>query len=226
MDACYPILTADRPREGEGSPEETLRAEVSAREALLAELYHRVTNHLQLMSSIIGLESRACGGEAQALVASIQQRLSALGMTYSALGGRGGDTVPADEFLMGLCRPLRGGNVHIEVIADSRILLPARTAPALGIIVNEAVCNALKHAFPEARLGIVTVAMRREGDDLCLQVRDNGVGLRPGSRSEPGRGSRFMEQLTRQLQGSVTTEATPEGGTEMHVVFPDLWSAR
>ena len=136
------------------------------------------------------------------------------------------DTVEMRGFLDGLCSDLRatlaeGRPVAVRACADPISLSAAQAVP-VGLIVNEAVTNALKHAFPSERPGSVAVRLRRQGErGLRLEIADDGVGL-PGVDAGDAAGSggtRLIRALARQLNGHPAWQARP--GTAVVVTFPE-----
>lgn len=113
--------------------EEHLREAVAVRDTLLAELHHRVRNHLQIVGSIIRAEGREAGEEGRALGDRLEQRLNALTASYSALEGADSDAISADQFLHQVCDPLASRTVTVEVEADPSIEVSTRASPILGI---------------------------------------------------------------------------------------------
>lgn len=201
--------------------EAALRESIATGEALLDELHHRIANHLQLVSAVVQLETRGTGDEAQALGDRLQQRIAALAGAYASIRGVA-EGVRARQFLDDLCRPLQVPAVRIEVAAEDGLEIGARAAPTLGIIVNEAICNALKHGYPDGRTGIVRVTLRRDAAGLTLEVRDDGVGL--GRAPGPGdhRGSKLMARLAQALGGEIHVAPAEGGGARLTASFPGL----
>jgi two-component sensor histidine kinase len=114
------------------------------------------------------------------------------------------------------------GRVQIEVEADDEVVWAPDFMVPLGLIVGEALTNALKHAFPDDRPGRVVVSLAaREGGRMLLRVEDDGIGL-PMTRREGSLGLRLIEMLAKQIKGVVTVEAGPRGkGTVVQVTFLD-----
>jgi two-component sensor histidine kinase len=106
-------------------------------------------------------------------------------------------------------------NFHV-----AELQLPIDAAIPCGLIVNELISNALKHAFPEGRPGKIDIDFSRSQGDVLLSVRDDGVGLPVGFSFENSEtlGVQLVSMLAGQLQGNVTIER--EGGTEFQVRFP------
>lgn len=172
-------------------------------DTLMRELHHRVRNHLHIVASIIRNESRGCSGDAQALVARLSQRLDALSDSYGALEAKKVGGVAAARLLHQVCLPLNTDRIAIAIAieADDDIEVSPAGVPILGIIVNEAVCNAIKHAFPGDRSGSVTVSLKRRHEGFRLEVSDDGQGL-SGKRARAG-GTALIEHLAQVLGGSV-----------------------
>jgi two-component sensor histidine kinase len=130
-----------------------------------------------------------------------------------------GGRVEMAAYLGNLCGHLGDGLRDVRPIAVrvdvAEVYLPAEQAAPLGLIVNELVTNALKHAFPEERAGTIDVTLKTEGG-LTLCVRDNGVGC-PIDRRE-GLGSRLTRLLAQQLGAQIVSEPG-NVGCEVRVVF-------
>ena len=88
---------------------------------------------------------------------------------------------------------------------------------SLGLVVNELVTNAVKHAFPEGRDGVILVRFTRTGTGWRLEVADNGVGMDVTQR-KAGLGTGLVEQFVRQAEGTLTLES--RGGTQAYLDLP------
>jgi PAS domain S-box-containing protein len=208
--------------------EEQLRASLQEKVVLLKEVHHRVKNNLQLVSSLLALQAGALKDRAvkEALTQS-QNRVRAMALVHENLY-RSGDlsSVRIAPHIESLCWHLwRSYGVDPD-----RIGLTARVADLTldldralrcGLIVNELVSNALKHAFPAGRRGRVTVKLDHAPDGwYALVVADDGVGLPPGV--DPDRtdtlGLQLVGDLTAQLNG--TLALARDGGTTFTVRVP------
>jgi two-component sensor histidine kinase len=100
-------------------------------------------------------------------------------------------------------------------------LLGVDKAIPAGLILNELISNALKHAFPGGRRGSILVEGRRSNGNIVLDVCDSGIGLPDGFRVESSKslGLRIVQILTRQLKGTV--EVHRDGGTRFRICFPE-----
>ena len=226
-------------------------AEARQRELLLAELSHRVMNDMQKLASVLHAEARqAAEPETAGALRAAARRVRVLGRVHERLSAqrRGGpataDATVADSrfFIEGLVADLRAGvegvrPVSLTVAAEAH-LLPLAAMADVGLVVNELVTNALKHAFPGEREGVVRVTFRCEGGICELAVADNGVGLaaaagrettarlqRAASTDKRGQGDRLLRALAAQLGGRLEVVAGEVGGTLCRLRFPKPASA-
>jgi two-component sensor histidine kinase len=190
-------------------------------ELMLKELNHRVRNDLFRVQSFLQLEQRRDGTPSlQTAIA----RIAVLGQLYSHLTPKEGHVAVAmATFLEGVVNGLRdaqqgGRPIGLRLRAEP-MQLPLVTATPLGLITNELVTNAFKYAFPGERPGRIDVELRRTAGVVELAVADDGVGHDPaGPATGGGLGHLLVEQLARQLGGSVATEG--KGGTRVVVRIP------
>jgi two-component sensor histidine kinase len=211
---------------------EAERLEAGRRAALLREVHHRVKNNLQVVSSMLSLQGDAMG-DAAALgaLAESQNRIASIALIHEKLY-RSGELGRIDfgDYVGELCTNLfrahgpAADRVRLELAVE-----PARfgldTAVPCGLIVNELVSNALKHAFPDGRRGRVLLRLRA-GEDACyhLDVEDDGVGLPPGL--DPGAtgtlGLQLVQLLTGQIDGRLEALRPDRGGARFHIAFREV----
>jgi two-component sensor histidine kinase len=190
---------------------------------LLSDLNHRVKNHLQSIIGMISLSSRQAETfeDAQAALQATSGRLQVLGRVYDRLElHHSSAIVNSRSFLMALCSDLKATMIELrpislQVDADS-VDLDSSRAVSVGLIINELVTNALKHAFPNGREGDITVALKAEEEQLRLAVSDNGVGI--GGPREGSTGQRLVRALARQLGGQAMWRSAE--GTLAEIRFP------
>ncbi|ETX30617.1 histidine kinase dimerization/phosphoacceptor domain -containing protein [Roseivivax isoporae] len=190
-------------------------------EVLRSEIDHRVKNSLQTVSSFIRLHSvRARQDETRDALAAIQRRVTAITQLHSELYRTSEfDMIRLDTYLDRVTDLLRGsfeGNVRLETrLAPARV--DSRKAATLAMIVSEFTANAIKHAFPDNRDGVVTISLTRDADNaIRLECRDNGIGNRATRLPRPETeissiGMRLMESAAEQIGGQMSVEATAEG---------------
>jgi PAS domain S-box-containing protein len=161
------------------------------REVLLQEIHHRVKNNLQVISSLINMQLRQMrqtrAPNNQEALEECQARVQAIALIHEMLyQSKDYLRVPFSEYV----RRLAGGvfnaagvgqnAISLELDVENVALHVDKAIPC-GLILNELISNSLKHAFPHNRQGAIHVALRRVGDGrLCLEVKDNGVGIPAG----------------------------------------------
>ncbi len=186
-------------------------------ELLLKEIHHRVKNNLEMVKSLISLQSAQLedGKTRDAMIAS-QNRVQSMGIIHQKLyqGDNLGSIEMRDYFVNlgeGILDSFNAEEkVKIECVMDD-LELDIDTAVPLGLIVNELLTNAIKYAFPQETDGVVQVSLKKEQDTLVLDVSDNGIGKRIGEPAEgTGFGSQLIQLLTAQLQG-VMSEVVDQG---------------
>jgi two-component sensor histidine kinase len=189
---------------------------------LFQELNHRVKNNLQLVNSLLRLRGRGKSQELRAILDDLGQRVGAIGLVHEEFAGASGaETINLDRLLgrisrnPGMVPPERAIVVHCRV---QPIVLPVERAIPVALIVVEAVTNAVKHAFPDGRPGIIEVGLRADAAEMALSVNDNGVGFTVDPAAGESAGLSLIEALAQQLGGAMHIEAV--GGTRLTVTFP------
>jgi PAS domain S-box-containing protein len=210
--------------------EEHVRASLREKEVLLREIHHRVKNNLQIISSLLYLQSTYVRDDTTLdILAESQSRVKAIALIHEKLyQSEQLDKIDFAAYLHDLIaelfRTYRVRDDTVTVHEDIEgVRLGIETALPCGLIVNELVSNALKHAFPGCWTGEVWIALHSaEGGHFDLSVRDNGVGLAEGFdwRRSPSLGLQLVSDLTKQLGGKL--EVRPDGGTNIHLRFAEL----
>jgi len=208
--------------------ENRLKGALREKEFLLKEIHHRVKNNLQVISSLLRLQSRSTAdGPARELFLASQGRIRTMALVHESLY-QARDLARIDfaayirkltEQLIGLFKanPKR---IRLRLRLE-HIPLDINQAIPCGLIINELVSNALKHAFPGARAGEVAVALAAGSrETVRLTIRDNGVGLPAGLdiRKTSSLGLQIVVGLVEQLGGTIRMEGS--AGTEAVIVFP------
>jgi two-component sensor histidine kinase len=207
--------------------EQALRTALTERDMLLKEVNHRVKNSLQLVLSLLSLQSQEfTNAEARAVFNQAITRISAIASVHERLYQENDPvTVDMQTYVTGLCAELeragsgdlRAATVQAQVDA---IRMPTENGISVALIVNELVMNALKHGRPAQGPSIIQVRLtREEPDQLHLTVQDNGTGPSSAQKSSSGLGARLIQMLVRQLKGRLEIENSPEGYSA-HVYFP------
>ena len=205
--------------------------EAQRKEILLKEIHHRVKNNLQVISSLLDLQARAARDEeTRRLLSESQGRVRSMALIHERLYGSGSDAVNFAEYARDLVNHLRhswaGDSDRVTVAVDAEDTpLDMDLSVPCGLVINELLTNALKHAFPEGRAGSVAVSLRRRPDgSFELRVADDGVGLPPGVDPDNPRtlGLRIVNILCAQIRGVLEVERGTEEspGTAFSLVFP------
>jgi two-component sensor histidine kinase len=123
-----------------------------------------------------------------------------------------------DELLESM---LQGSTVHLSTEMEDVVVPVARAIP-IGLIANELLINALKHAFPKVEAPTLAVRLRRKGDLAALHVEDNGVGMSADAAApvRGGYGTKLIRSLTRQADATLETRSDPGAGTRVILSFP------
>ena len=208
--------------------EQTIRDSLKRKETLLREVHHRVKNNLQVISSLLELQSSYFDEErVLEMFAESQSRIRAMALIHEQLH-RAPDLEEIDirDYIETLAhqlfesRGIRADEIALRFRLEEH-LLDSDQAVALGLIVNELVANALKHGFSDGSAGEVCVSFRSaDGATLNLSVADNGKGLAKDFKLKETEslGLNLVAALVKQLQG--TLHLTSNGGTEFRVEFP------
>jgi PAS domain S-box-containing protein len=207
--------------------EERLRASLREKEVLLEEIHHRVKNNLQTISSLLGLQARSAGDPAmRKQFQENQRRIQSMALLHEELyQSDNASRINLADYVRRLAKRLVhscdvAGQIGLDLKLDS-VHLPMDIAMPCGLIVNELLSNAFKHAFPAERKGLVRVELRREpGGRVYLRVADNGVGLPDDLdwATTLSIGLRLVRSLARQLNAVV--EMNRGGGTDCILTFP------
>lgn len=203
---------------------ERLIAERERSESLFRELQHRVANNLQTVSTILRLQERDIvdGDTGRAALRDAGGRLAAIGALHRRLYDPANQSVDLDKNLRALVADILASSGRAGIVgrvdAEASAILPPERALTLSLIVNEAVVNALKYAFPDDARGEIRVSVAGDGPDYLLQVADNGVGLTGAALDGESLGARILGSLSGQLGG--TPEWRSNGGTVFSLRFP------
>jgi PAS domain S-box-containing protein len=209
--------------------EEIIQASLREKEALLKEIHHRVKNNLQVTSSLLRLQAAAIGDDrARAMFEETENRIRSMALVHEKLYQSTnlsridfGDYIRTLGELLFRSSAINPDNVTLEV-GGAVVFLSIEIAVPCGLIVNELLSNALKHAFPDDRPGVIRVHLRVEDDGtIGVSVRDDGVGLPAALDVERTEtlGLRLVAGLVQQIEGRMTIERGA-AGAGFNVVFP------
>jgi PAS domain S-box-containing protein len=191
---------------------EKINTSLNEKVVLLREIHHRVKNNLQLIISLTNLQMRQSEDEQLIqIMKETQNRVRAMSLVHEKLyQSEDIARISLADYTRFLVTQLfafyavDSRQVKLEFDIDT-IMLDINTAIPTGLIINELVSNALKHAFPENTAGTIFIAARDEGDTLSLSVRDTGTGMPRDFdwKESPTLGLRLVRILTEQLNGTI-----------------------
>jgi PAS domain S-box-containing protein len=216
---------------------EQIKASLQEKEILLKEIHHRVKNNLQIVASLLYLQSSRIHDPAtMAAIQESSDRIRSMSLIHEQLyQSRNLAAIDFHDYLSSLVAYLsqiyrsKEGRIDIYVQAKD-INLEVDTAVTLGLIINELVSNALKHAFPNDHDGRVDIQLTRTQPNTCtLTVRDNGIGFVPdvverlekeGVRALHGNslGIKLVDTLTQQIDGEIVIHS--HNGAVFEISFP------
>ena len=197
---------------------EEIRESLRQKEALIQELHHRVKNNMQVIISML----RLAGMHSQDAMSRAVDRVYAMALVHEKIyRSESAAEVDARAYIEELANHIAAGRgregITVEVAA-AREPMHIDTAIPCGIVLNEALTNALQHAFPGDRTGTIHVAYETAGRWHRLSVSDNGSGYHVQT-DVATMGLTLIRSMATQLEGDVKT-STGEGGTQVCVRFP------
>jgi two-component sensor histidine kinase/CBS domain-containing protein len=213
--------------------EEQLKLSLKEKEALLKEIHHRVKNNLQVISSVLRLQSDYIKDERVLdLFKDSQNRIRSMALIHEKLHQSSNLLkINFEDYLRDLAdNLLRSYAANAQAAAlrteAAEVWLNIDTAIPCGLIINELVSNALKHAFPTpASNNEIRVEMVPTADDrLTLTVQDNGIGFPPDLdfRNTDSLGLELVCVFTEQLEGTIELDRTVRAGTTFTITFSEL----
>jgi two-component sensor histidine kinase len=199
--------------------EENLRAALGEKEVLLKEIYHRVKNNLQVVSSLLSLQSRRVSdGSTKQLLDDSANRVKSMALVHEQLyRSENLSNIRLREYFLELAENLKKVNeplstrVTLRVEVEEQSVGVGRAIP-LGLVVNELVSNAYRHGYePSAARGEIVVRFARVSDSLVrLEVSDDGCGL--PADFLPAKGAALGLQLVRTLAAQLSADLTWNAG--------------
>ncbi len=205
--------------------EAQIRASLREKELLLSEIHHRVKNNLQIVSSLLSLQSNyVTDADALAMFRESQQRVKTMALIHEKLY-RSADFAHIDflDYLAALSSDLVSSfhRPSVRLVTEgSAKSVNITTAIPCGLIVNELVTNALRHAFPDGREGTITVSLSMDDAGVhVLSVSDDGIGFPEDIdfRNTNSLGLELVTALVNQLDGTITLDRTK--GTTFTITF-------
>jgi len=195
-----------------------LLSSLHEKEVLLKEVHHRVKNNLQIISSIFSLQTAHVGEDKRILdlLRDSRDRIRSMSFIHESLyQNKDFSSIDLADYMEGLSRNLMmsyslTGKVRLETDLQ-RVDLALDQAIPCGLILNELISNALKHAFPEGREGTIHMGLQLAENKVSISLRDDGLGTPPGfdPQRDANLGLELVHTLVEQLDGhlSMKTDA-------------------
>jgi PAS domain S-box-containing protein len=201
--------------------EEVIRASLDEKVILLREVHHRVKNNLQIIISLVNLQMRQTDDpEVKQIMSETQNRVRAMSLVHEKLYRSESlsriDFADYTRYLATQLLSFYGSGtqrVRLDFVME-KIMVDINTAVPLGLLMNELISNALKHAFPNDREGTISISGGYEGNLITLVVRDNGIGI-PADfdwKNTTSLGMRLVTSLIDQVDGTIVLDRS-EGTT-------------
>lgn len=191
------------------------------KDSLLKEIHHRVKNNLQMVSSLLSLQTK--NTRSKAAIEALEEgktRVKAMALIHQKLYQNDDlSVIEMQGYIESLINSIQsvfrkgGHQINISIDAEGVELDIDRAIP-IGLILNELVSNSFKYAFPEEGMeGNIYIHIRKNGDGGVFEYSDNGIGLPPDSddREQNSMGIRLIKRLVNQLQSNLNIDKTEEG---------------
>jgi two-component sensor histidine kinase len=206
--------------------EDQIRASLQEKEVLLKEIHHRVKNNLQVIVSLLSLQSEYLAGSGVlTTLEDMKNRVRSIAAIHEMLYGSADlSRVDFAAYLDSIAQDLASfyaESAHrIRLLVNSEnISLDITQAVPCGLIVNEILTNSFKHAFPNNRSGSIEVAFRCVNEECILEIADNGIGLPENvePQKSSSMGLQLLALLVRQLRGRLETHR--DSGARFVITF-------
>lgn len=206
--------------------ETELKNSIKEKEVLLKEIHHRVKNNMQIISSLMNIQTRYLDDEESInVLKESQNRVKSMSMIHEKLyRSKKFDKVYFAEYIENLVGDLfysysiEKGKIR-PVLEIEDVKLNIETSVPLGLIITELISNCLKYAFPDSMKGILFVSLKKLGEYYELIISDNGIGF-PETiefKNTDSLGLQLVNSLTDQIDGEI--DLNTNNGTEFRIVF-------
>ncbi|MBI5679887.1 MAG: PAS domain S-box protein [Methanobacterium sp.] len=208
---------------------DALKRSLKEKDALLSEIHHRVKNNMQIISSLLNLQSQfVANDEIVDVLHESQNRIKVMANIHEKLYlSEDLNRINFSYYIPGILDGLfqsysvKKGQI-VPIFEVKNIMLNIETAVPCGLIISELISNSLKYAFPDERKGEIRVAIKAHGSKYDLIISDNGVGF-PADvdfRNTNTLGLQLVNNLVEQIEGEITLDKSH--GTEFKITFEEL----
>lgn len=208
--------------------EKRMKDSLAEKEALLREVHHRVKNNMQIIISLLHLQSYHVKDDYdRKIFRDSQDRVKTMAMVHEKLyASRDLARIDFTDYIRSLASELFasykvGPNIKLE-INGTEVLLDIFTAVPSGLIVNELLTNSIKHAFPNEKEGKIFIKLRKTDKTYHITIADDGIGLPVDIdfKNTKTFGLQLVNMLMDQLDGTI--EINQKDGTELKITFKEL----
>jgi two-component sensor histidine kinase len=190
---------------------------------LFQEVHHRVKNNLQVVSSLLRLQSERLPPELRPLLEETGARVRAIALVHEQIYRTASPSdVQLDKFIVQLVQQLQASMIAgtAKITTDLQpVTIGLDRAVPVAILATEAITNAIQHGLHDGE-GAITVTLASQNGLNRLAVHDSGSGDRDAGKS--GLGTRIITALARQIDGEWSRDVTPSGGTAFTLTWPAL----
>ncbi|MEQ6289554.1 PAS domain S-box protein [Vogesella sp. GCM10023246] len=212
--------------------QQAMEKALAEKTVLLGEVHHRVKNNLQVISSMLNLQARNAAAPVRVALVESQNHVKSMALIHQLLYERSDfSRVPLttylERLLMLLQHSLADSQRKVTVqfaTPPQEVFLELQQSIPLGLLVNEIITNAFKHAFTERGYGTLHLLLQSGEPDNRLTIRDDGIGLPADVVLGESRtlGFQLLPMLADQLQGRLEVHSQPQQGTHFELYFPSL----
>ncbi len=202
---------------------------IREKEVLLQEIHHRVKNNMQIISSLLNIQTRYVDdAEAVNVLKESQNRVKSMAMIHEKLyNSQSFNKIYFVDYIESLVWDLfysysiKKGTIKPVLDIDD-VKLNIETSVPCGLIITELVSNCLKYAFPDGRQGELKVSLKIKDDYYELKISDNGIGFPENIdfKNTESLGLQLVNSLTDQIDGEIELDST--NGTEFKIRFQEL----
>ncbi|MER9105929.1 ATP-binding protein [Mesorhizobium sp. M0848] len=224
--ACFRLVAlVDVSAHGETEDARSIDERIREKDTLLRELQHRVKNNLQMITALIRMETRNAAEPDQKRFERLAGRVDALAILYQTLSGDDGkDEVDLGVYLSQIASAVMNSHAVEGIRLDMKVdtyPVSINVAMPTGLVVNELLTNALKHAFQGRDGGTITLHSIVDGDGCRIVIADDGIGLPDGETwPKSGKlGALIARSLTENARAEFDVRSSAAEGTRVTIVF-------
>jgi PAS domain S-box-containing protein len=202
-----------------------LKNSLEEKEILLKEIHHRVKNNLQVVWGLVDLQQRKLvDKKLKDALADSKQRINTMALIHETLyKGDSLERVQMENYTSKLIQDYKvlyaNEKISPDIVLNSDdFTVDLDKAVPIGLIINELVSNAYKHAFKNKKNGLINIEQRIKKGTIHINISDNGAGFNIGKPKE-SIGLRLVNRLCQQLGAKLNVESKKNQGTSYHVQF-------